>query len=64
MEYSMHIQQLYRWGKTELEYLKNRLMYPEKFFKVANSYYHSNKAWISIKNVEKMQMAVRQMKEK
>ena len=24
-------------------------MYPEKFFKVANSYYHSNKAWISIK---------------
>lgn len=51
-------------GKNELEYLKNRLMYPEKFFKVANSYYHSNKAWISIKNVEKMQMAVRQMKEK
>ena len=36
------------------EYLKNRLMYPEKFFKVANSYYHSNKAWISIKNVEKI----------
>ena len=51
-------------GKNELEYLKNRLMYPEKFFKVANSYYHSNKAWISIKNVEKMQMAVRQMNEK
>ena len=51
-------------SQNELEYLKNRLMYPEKFFKIANSYYHSNKAWISIKNIEKMQMAVRQMKEK
>lgn len=51
-------------GQSELEYLKNRLMYPEKIFKIANSYYHSNKAWISIKNVEKMQAAVRQMREK
>ena len=51
-------------GQNELEYLKNRLMYPEKIFKIANSYYHSNKAWISVKNVEKMQAAVRQMREK
>ena len=51
-------------GQNELEYLKNRLMYPEKFFKIANSYYHSNKAWISKKNIEKMQIEVRQMREK
>lgn len=51
-------------GKNELEYLKNRLMYPEKYFKIVNSYYHSNKAWISKKNIEKMQIAVRQMMEK
>ena len=29
---------------AELEYLKIRLIYPEKFWKIANSYYHSNKA--------------------
>ena len=51
-------------SENELEYLKNRLIYPEKFFKIANSYYHSNKAWISTKSIEKMQIAVRQMKEK
>ena len=50
--------------ENELEYLKNRLIYPEKFFKITNSYYHSNKAWISTKSMEKMQLAVRQMREK
>ena len=42
-------------GKTisreELDYLAVRLAYPEKFWKVANSYYHSNKAWIPEKKV-------------
>ena len=42
-------------GKTisreELDYLAVRLAYPEKFWKVANSYYHSNKAWIPEKSV-------------
>ncbi|MCI9169016.1 MAG: CotS family spore coat protein [Dorea sp.] len=49
---------------TEMEYLKIRLAYPEKFWKIANSYYHSNKAWISVKNVEKLNTAIRQTKEK
>lgn len=48
----------------EMEYLKIRLAYPEKFWKIANSYYHSNKAWISVKNVEKLNTAIRQTKEK
>ena len=48
----------------EMEYLKIRLAYPEKFWKIANSYYHSNKAWISVKNVEKLNTAIRQTEEK
>lgn len=48
----------------EMEYLKIRLVYPEKFWKLANSYYHSNKAWVSVKNMEKLNTAIRQTKEK
>lgn len=48
----------------ELEYIKLRLIYPEKFWKVANAYYRSNKAWISVKNIEKLSIAIRQTKEK
>lgn len=49
---------------AETEYIKIRLVYPEKFWKVANSYYHSNKAWISVKSIEKLNTAIRQTKEK
>lgn len=50
--------------ERELEYLKIRFIYPEKFWKIAGSYYRSNKAWISVKNVEKFQVAVSQTEEK
>ena len=40
--------------REEEGYLKLRLIYPEKFWKLADSYYRSNKAWISVKNVEKL----------
>ena len=50
--------------EEEREYLGIRLLYPEKFWKVASVYYHSNKAWMSVKNVEKLQTAVMQMKQK
>lgn len=50
--------------EEELEYLKIRLCYPEKFWKIANSYYHSNKAWISAKSIEKLDVAIRQTEEK
>ena len=48
----------------EMKYLRNRLVYPEKFWKIANSYYHSNKAWISAKSIEKLDVAIRQNEEK
>ena len=48
----------------EIEYIKIRLIYPEKFWKVANAYYGSNKAWVRAKNVEKLELAIRQTKEK
>ncbi len=49
---------------AELEFMKLRLIYPEKFWKIADSYYRSNKAWISVKNVEKLQTAIMQTEEK
>ena len=51
-------------GEGEKEYLCLRFVYPEKFWKVLNSYYHSNKAWISEKNVEKLSVAISQTEEK
>lgn len=50
--------------KRELEYLALKLAYPEKFWKTASMYYHSNKAWIPEKNVEKLQLSVAQTEEK
>ena len=46
--------------KEELEYLAIRLRYPEKFWKIANSYYHSNKVWIPEKNMEKLRICIAQ----
>lgn len=51
-------------SSREMEYLRIRFVYPEKFWKIAGSYYRSNKAWISVKNVEKFQTAVTQVEEK
>lgn len=51
-------------SETEQEYLALRLAYPEKFWKTSNLYYHSNKAWIPEKNVEKLRIAIEQREEK
>lgn len=51
-------------GGEEMDYLAVRLAYPEKFWKIANIYYHSNKAWIPEKSVEKLQTAVNQTEKK
>lgn len=51
-------------AEEELKYLQNRLCYPEKFWKIADSYYRSNKAWISAKSIEKLDVAIRQTEEK
>lgn len=49
---------------AEIAYLKNRFLYPEKFWKIADSYYRSNKAWMPVKNIEKLQMTIAQVEEK
>lgn len=51
-------------GKNQRDYLAIRLSYPEKFWKIANAYYCSNKAWIPQKNVDKLKLAIAQAKEK
>ena len=43
-----------------MELLRIMLSYPEKFWKVTNKYYNSNKAWISDKNMEKLKMVKEQ----
>lgn len=50
--------------ETEKEYLAVCIAYPEKFWKVANSYYRSRKSWISAKSLEKLEIAIRQTEEK
>lgn len=49
---------------NEYELLKIMLMYPEKFWKLVNHYYNSNKAWIPDKNLEKINKVCYQQKRK
>ncbi len=42
-------------SSEEQENLYIRLSYPEKFWKLANQYFNSNKAWISNKTIEKLE---------
>lgn len=51
-------------SEQEMEYIKVRFIYPEKFWKIADSYYRSNKAWVPAKNIEKLKMTIMQTKEK
>lgn len=44
----------------EREYMGLCLAYPEKYWKIASTYYHSNKAWLPPKYVEKLELSVRQ----
>lgn len=48
----------------ELEYIAICLAYPEKFWKAANSYCRSRKVWIPSKNLEKLELVIRQDEEK
>ena len=47
---------------TELKYLKMRLLYPEKFWKLADHYYNSNKLWISERLEFKLEKVLEQEK--
>lgn len=48
----------------ELKFISICLAYPEKFWKTANSYYRSRKVWIPVKNLEKLEMVIKQTEEK
>ena len=41
-----------------------RLLYPEKFWKIANFYYNSGKAWIPGRNMDKLEKLLAQEQEK
>lgn len=49
-----------RLSPWELRYLYLSLAYPEKFWKIANHYYNSHKAWLSGRNIEKLEKLIRQ----
>ena len=51
-------------SENERLVLALRLSYPEKLWKLANHYYHTNKAWIPAKNLEKLKTFVSQQKER
>ena len=50
--------------KEEYRQLYYRLAYPEKFWKIVNFYYNSGKAWITGKNLEKLNKVTEQEKDK
>lgn len=49
---------------AERKFVGLSLAYPEKYWKTASGYYHSNKAWLQEKSVEKLRTAIRQSEEK
>lgn len=51
-------------SREQLSFIAVQLIYPEKFWKVANSYDCSSKSWISAKSVEKLELSIHQMEEK
>ena len=51
-------------SEQELRYLYLHMAYPEKFWKIANHYYNAHKAWISGRNIEKLQKLIRQENER
>lgn len=51
-------------SQKDYEYLYILFSYPEKFWKIANSYYNSSKAFLSPKYIEKLETVICQEKEK
>ena len=48
----------------EMEYLKARFIYPEKFWKLANHYFNSRKTWIPEKSLQKLEILDMQEKKR
>lgn len=48
----------------EISFLKLRLTYPEKFWKLANHYFNSKKSWVSARQEEKLAKLIEQDRKK
>lgn len=59
-----HYTQIRPLGADERKLLYVRMLYPEKFRKLANHYYGSNKAWISRRYLDKLENLNRQEEKK
>lgn len=59
-----YYQRFLSFTKEEMEYLSVLIAYPEKFWKAANSYSRSKKAWIPAKSLEKMELVISQIEKK
>lgn len=51
-------------SREDYQYMYILFSYPEKFWKIANSYYNTNKAFLSPKYLEKLETVILQEKEK
>lgn len=49
-----------RLSPGEWKQLYLRMAYPEKFWKVANHYFNANKAWVSMRDIEKLKKVIEQ----
>lgn len=49
-----------RLSPGEWKQLYLRMAYPEKFWKVANHYFNANKAWVSMRDIEKLKKVIDQ----
>lgn len=49
-----------RMSEGEWKQLYLRMAYPEKFWKVANHYFNANKAWVSVRDIEKLNKVIEQ----
>ncbi|MEY8391969.1 CotS family spore coat protein [Lachnospiraceae bacterium 45-W7] len=47
-------------NRQEMKQLYIRLAYPEKFWKIANHYFNTSKAWVCGRNLEKLQKFIHQ----
>ena len=50
--------------EEEWQLLRPLLVYPEKFWKVANRYYNNRKSWIPEKNMQKLLQTMEQAEKK
>lgn len=58
MDFISAYDRIRKMSAQELEYLYFYLAYPEKFWKIANHYYNAHKAWLSGRNIEKLEKLI------